>query len=510
MHLSNVVGQGSYGCVHKPSLKCRYYPETKQRDTRKLSKTILRDEAKDELEQYKLVDKADPHAEFHLGVPEECDIANNVYNTSSLRKCGKFGTEVLKNMSDYELLIMNDGGDNLKVYSEKVQTWPKSAVSTKKCQSFLVETLRLFRGLDLFQKHGVLLNDIKPQNIVFDGTRLSFIDFGMTQNQTELESNLLKHNSYAFSILHWNYPWEMYCLDYYKFNTIISKSTLWKQVLRANLQTRSGEFYSQLTEFFANTLKETQTLMQYQTSANMVFNDFDGFIDAVVNKQLTYEEFVPKCLNTIDSFGLGLTLLHWLHHAEDHLNNETLVARLRTIYEGMINQNVLQRLTLQSAHRMVVKALIESNLIDGDELQSMPEVTINEKFVSNRAVAEETPMESSPSSTETSAVNSKKRRRRPLARSTKQKKHSPDRMDSSPSRSASSFSKNAAAIAFHPDHAADADRMLHSSPSRSASSFSKNAAEIAFHPDHAADADRMHSSPSRSSSSKKAAAAFHF
>ena len=340
--------QGEYGCVHKPCLQCTSAtPGT-------VSKTMETEEAEDELAQYVMVHAADPEAEFHLGMPTLCDIDNTISNQIALLKC-RIGKDVLRNMSQYKLIVMKDGGKNLREYAEEVQSWLPSSEATQQCRAFLKECVRLFRGLHVFQQHGILLNDVKPQNIVYDGSRLNFIDFGITQNKNELMHNLLHTPVYAydFSILHWNFPWEMAFLNRSKFESI---TLAWKKQLRQDMTSKSG-YYIHLKEYFAHTWIPPENS----------FLEFDAFIDGVLDEELDYVDVVVQCLATIDSFGLGLTLMNWLHSAETHLEDAVLVAKLQTIFRGMVCQHVMRRFTVDTAQRLLEEALRAADLFDDDQ-----------------------------------------------------------------------------------------------------------------------------------------------
>ena len=50
MNISNVIGEGTYGCVHKPSLKCK---KKRINYDNKISKVMKTKEANIELKEYK-------------------------------------------------------------------------------------------------------------------------------------------------------------------------------------------------------------------------------------------------------------------------------------------------------------------------------------------------------------------------------------------------------------------------------------------------------------------------
>jgi len=182
-----VIGEGSYGCVHAPRLKCKNNDD-KYPYENKISKLLTIENGKTELSEYNNIQVADINNEFHLGKPSSCAIDEiSTRNINAIKKCSK-GHEMIKSLSKYGLIIMDDGGMNVKDYSDKMSELSISPENTKKCELFLLESLRLFHGLLLFQKKGLIHFDLKPQNIVYDEVknRLNFIDFGLMTKKSDI------------------------------------------------------------------------------------------------------------------------------------------------------------------------------------------------------------------------------------------------------------------------------------------------------------------------------------
>jgi hypothetical protein len=64
-----IIGKGSFGCVHKPSLKCK---TRKVNYKNKISKYMLKRHANTEMVEYNMIKKADPKKYIYLGKPIEC------------------------------------------------------------------------------------------------------------------------------------------------------------------------------------------------------------------------------------------------------------------------------------------------------------------------------------------------------------------------------------------------------------------------------------------------------
>ena len=176
MNVPKVIGEGTYGCVLRPSLKCKEDIDIPYNE--RVSKILSLSDSKKELSEYNNIESVDAKNEFYLGKPVSCKIKNTLFsNLKAIQSC-KIGSEVLKKMDKYSLIIMKDGGHSLDEYVEIMGTWAASPENTKKCELFLLDSLRLFKGILIFKKNDLIHHDLKPQNIVYneESNRLNFID----------------------------------------------------------------------------------------------------------------------------------------------------------------------------------------------------------------------------------------------------------------------------------------------------------------------------------------------
>jgi serine/threonine protein kinase len=175
-----VVGQGTYGCVNNPSLKCKIPIDY----TNKVSKILTLRNAAKELEEYKIIDKVDKHQRYYLGKPHYCDVLHDSENKANLAGC-----RITKHHSldEFGLIIMKDGGVNLQEYIESFVGLQPTPEYIRCYELFAMEALRLFTGLKRFKAHGIIHHDLKPQNFVYheETNRLNFIDFGFMGRKSD-------------------------------------------------------------------------------------------------------------------------------------------------------------------------------------------------------------------------------------------------------------------------------------------------------------------------------------
>ena len=70
MTTPEIIGEGGFGCVFKPSLKCA---DKKISYKNKISKWMLSKNAVEELQEYAVIAKADSNTDFYTGTEKEED-----------------------------------------------------------------------------------------------------------------------------------------------------------------------------------------------------------------------------------------------------------------------------------------------------------------------------------------------------------------------------------------------------------------------------------------------------
>jgi hypothetical protein len=340
----NVIGEGGFGCVHRPSLKCKSETKTKINYNNKTSKVLLKSEALKELKEYNQVKKIDKDNDFYLGVPKKCTPDTSLQSNIDAFNMCKISKETSLNKTD--LFIMNDGGENIKQYVLKMNQWNLDESNLAKCELFLLESLRLFRALLVFNEHGVIHFDMKPHNIVYNesANRLNIIDFGLLIKKTDILERAKKssyHKRFWF-----NHPWEITYLKRIEFDKIKPRGgSEFDNVIKL-MQKPGTHEYKHVNTFMSYIIeKETvdEGLKQKQDKYDEFFNCYKQFFKGdLENKNYTYDTFSNKLLDTIDSYGLGFTLLHWLREAKQFFlfNGDTyklMVHDLEKCFTNMIN-----------------------------------------------------------------------------------------------------------------------------------------------------------------------------
>lgn len=376
--ISTVIGEGTYGCVHDPSLKCKNAPGISYEN--KISKVLKTKDADQELGEYKKVSEVDKNLDFYLGVPEACSIDNkNIFNLKSIQKC-KIGTSVIKKLSssEYKMLVMKNGGIDLEKYCKVMEKWSNSEMSTELCEKFLLETLRLFKGIVLFEKHGLIHHDLKPQNIVYNEktNRVNFIDFGLMISRDKVRT-AAEDSVYDLGIYHWSYPWEMEVLnkdDYDKvYNSIDEQDKILNEI-SDQIKQKKGKYYENCRSFFYFVIDPTISLDEYQEECLQYINGYSRTLKENL-KSMQYKDFLNSCLKTIDVYGLGIALMHWLNAAKRFVD-KNLFDDLNSLYSKMIEPELKLRITIDPALNEMKTILSKNGILE----------KYNKKIVDNLSV----------------------------------------------------------------------------------------------------------------------------
>lgn len=315
-----VIGEGSYGCVHQPSIFCKNKPSTSFNYDSYVSKLMKTKNAEEELSEFVVIKKIDPKNEFHLGEPILCK--PNLTDASvknDIDKCNRIAVkDVSKNPDDYSLLILKYGGPDLKAFcGNKLNDYLKTD-KISKVDRFLLEIHNLIKGLLFFKNNGIVHNDIKPQNILFnpiDG-KMKYIDFGLMRTKAEILKSSIDNTNYL-GIYHWSFPFECGFMKKKIYNQYKNRNSqrrlFWKNELSElivnnskintlKLPINNPDSFSILFSY----INSDDTIPNASIQYGYINSFFNGFND-IISKR-SYNSVLDRIVDSIDVFGLGFTL----------------------------------------------------------------------------------------------------------------------------------------------------------------------------------------------------------
>ena len=114
----SVVGEGAYGCVHKPSLQCINPPKPNFDYKDYVSKIMKTKNARIELNEFVVMQELDPNDEYHLGKPEICKPILNENVKKDIEKC--------KNIKYWMISYNSNANPKKDKFIEMIQKYKKN------------------------------------------------------------------------------------------------------------------------------------------------------------------------------------------------------------------------------------------------------------------------------------------------------------------------------------------------------------------------------------------------
>lgn len=353
----DVIGEGTFGCAHKPSMICR---DKTHRNANEISKLMTSANAAKELNEFALIDSADKEKQFYLGKPRKCEVARILSNIRSIRKCpsGRFEPEKIDN---YSLLVMNYGGKDLDIFGEEVATWTKTKEHVDAIELFWLEVVRLFYGLKVLHDNNVVHHDIKQQNIVYDQAtnRVNLIDFGFMEKRSVRISTAKRSANWLGNKNHWSFPLEAVYWNkdiYMLAASARGKSKKAYREFAESVADNCGYFFTSVIHFNANKSKIDKV------AAVGTRNAFSNVLEFEPTDE-SYDRFIEKSIDSVDTYGLGIALMFVLHRSK-HLLSDEFYKNVMNIGVNMLEGRIFIRSTPEQLLAQYEDLLTNSGLLE--------------------------------------------------------------------------------------------------------------------------------------------------
>jgi serine/threonine protein kinase len=354
--VSHVIGEGTFGCAHKPPMICLDKSRRNKKDISKLMTTV---NAMKELREFALIDSVDKKKRFYLGKPSECKPARILSNIQSISKCPSGRFEPMK-IDDYSLLVMKYGGQDLEQFGDEVRSWSKTKEHVDAIELFWLEAVRLFYGLKVLHDNDILHHDIKQQNIVYNRltNRTNFIDFGFMEKKSTRIYDAKMSENWLGNKHHWSFPLESVCWNKNDYMEAANsgKSVSSYKAFSDSVAKNCGYFFYSTLNFNYNNLERDNAAMRIAKGAFKNVLEFEATDD-------DYDRFVSKSIDTVDTYGLGIALMFLLHRSKHLLDNE-FFKKLGDLCMNMLHPRIFLRATPEQLLATYEDILTSSGLLE--------------------------------------------------------------------------------------------------------------------------------------------------
>ena len=364
-----VVGEGTYGCVHKPPMKCKHQDNIN--DPSIASKLMKDLDAKKEMKEFELIQHADANNYFHLGKPSICKADSTLSNKQAIVKCTKnnFKPDLV---SQYSLLLIKYGGLDLEKYGAKLKEMTMNVSNRRNVEHFWMDISRIIFSLKVMNDKRIVHHDLKHQNIVYNPEtgRANLIDFGLMTTKSKIQ-NASNKSKYGFGMLHWSFPVEIELLNKNKFDSIFQDINITRNPFQNKNKHRDKK-----EEYFTNILHHIQTHHKYffnciiqskpgsEDYKSEMKSHITSFLQMLIMLEPTeYNEFVNKCIDTIDVYGTGIGLLYVLYRSKRFLSVD-FFNDLKTLFLSMVHQNVFLRISPNDLITQYEHILLKNGLLE--------------------------------------------------------------------------------------------------------------------------------------------------
>jgi len=360
-----LIGEGGFGCVFYPSLKCsnkqlNYYG--------KISKYMSKDHAIDEMYEYKKVGKIDKDGKYHVKGSVMCDpLLESIKLEKSMNKCNFHSkTNIPKS-----LIISPHGGFDLEIFfkeehgilSKYLNEGGNKQMQTK---MFVNGLTNLFEGIKLFRKKNFIHFDIKYNNILFKPTtyEFKFIDFGISTSKKSLIENA--KNSQLKQSIFWSIPYEFIFCNKKSFDNYKSE----KINYHVNHTINSCKKINNIFHWTTNIIKPNKITEPFKKKILSKFFENPSYY------KNNYVGFINDFSDSIDTYCFGYTcnfIFIQLHI--NSLINRGVYQMFRGLFKKMFDPILIDRLfdidkIIEKYNNLLVesKLKIKSECPDGKEI----------------------------------------------------------------------------------------------------------------------------------------------
>jgi serine/threonine protein kinase len=326
---SKYIASGSYGCVIKPGYNC-------DNNNFPLNKTVSKlfsdkNEWNYEIKQNRKISEIDKLNTFTVKMLNSCEISKKYINNNvkNISKCS-----IIEYDENIYQIVYEDGGYDLRElfsHNELFERFPDFNI-----RDFLLKLRNIFDGLYKIELLGLCHRDIKLDNLLFNGDKISLIDFGLMEKKAELFNDDNLHIYIRSNIYY--YPNEIKLYGIKKLKLSFN-----------NMRLNSLNLIEMLEEFILNNKKIT--------SNQLYLNEIRKIIEKIRKDTYEYLEFFKKTKHNfdlkrfekIDVYLLGVVLIEVLAYIAIYLPITLIKQEFFVLVSQMLEIDPYKRISMLEA-----------------------------------------------------------------------------------------------------------------------------------------------------------------
>ena len=265
----NFLNSGEYGCVFNPAYNC---DGKKTKNNKYITKLVQKDFfSKTEYDVGKLMS----NKEGFSPIIKRCNISNELLKESSMSKHCKVN-RIKKYKKDYELLYSKF------IKSIKLSTFLNNTLSK---YDILKSYIVLCKRIEVMIETGVIHHDLHFGNILYDGSDMYIIDFGLSLIKKSFLINKQINMTYLKkAIFEYSPTWNYWSIDFHLLCFIVHN----QQMITMEIIEHTINYY--LNHHIINKIKGGYSFFYKQYAINYFKKYIDQPIDYVIKELLNTSE----------------------------------------------------------------------------------------------------------------------------------------------------------------------------------------------------------------------------
>lgn len=283
-----LIGEGSYGCVYSPSVRCSRIIEFLNKKTVN-SKTLISkvysrsNDFETEIQFLKSIKDIDPKGKYFVVPNKTCTTTvKTILNSNPDNECSLL--ESIDTEKKLYQILMPNAGLSLLSFFQEYYTKNKSKYSLRE---WIKSIKGILEAIKLLNTNSLVHRDIKSDNIVFNGKTLKVIDLGLMVPNKEV---YLSRNKHVLEFNYLSYPYEFLLVYFEKYASNFQKNTVNKLVN-----------FKQSLESFGSDVADTFYLLHSKTNIEKAIEDLDRW----KNNTKNWFSIIKKNIDKVDIYSFG-------------------------------------------------------------------------------------------------------------------------------------------------------------------------------------------------------------